>query len=129
MSCYHLGGEVGADINRRGRWSSNGGGGGRGSIADKRKNLTRFMMHNNMTVSRVELVAEKAASNRGGSAPATSPQEGWVGQFYDSEEAGGGRGGRQGRLNHGGSCILREEGGVCQGKEGARLYIQGPNIN
>ena len=99
------------------------------AIADQRNKLMRFMIHGKLTTSGVELAAEKAASNRGGSAPAISPQEGWVGQFYDSEEAGRERGGRQGRLNHGGSCILREEGGVCQGKEGARLYIQGPNIN
>ena len=36
------------------------------SIADQSNNLTRFMVHVNLTVRGVEMAAEKSAINRGG---------------------------------------------------------------
>ena len=49
-----------------------------GKFADQRDNLTRFMMHGNLKTSGAELVAEKAASNRGrgrGSGPGHPPKK------------------------------------------------------
>ena len=44
-------GKVGADNNRGGGESTDGGGGGGRAIADQKNNLTRLMMHGNLTAS------------------------------------------------------------------------------
>ena len=60
-----VGGEFQADKNRRGRGRDDGGGGVGRDIADWRDNLTSYMMHWKLTVSRGELTVNRAARNSG----------------------------------------------------------------
>ena len=78
------------------------------AILDQRNNLKRFMMHGKLMAIRAELADGKAVRNRGrcrGGGPEHPPQEGWVGKFKASGEAGGDRGCQKGQWNHEGSGI------------------------
>ena len=56
--------KVGEDKNGGDGGSVNAGGSGGRDLADQRNNMTRFMMHGNLTSRWAELAVKKAASNR-----------------------------------------------------------------
>ena len=105
--------------------------GRRKDIADKRYNLTS---HDTQEADgeRGGGGDQEGGEQQGeeqGERPRPTPQEIWVGQVKAYDEAGVERGGWRGRRHHGGSGILREEGGAHQGKDGPHLYIKDPKPN